>query len=99
MITVNERWIIQVEGYNYIVCKNAPKLTTNKDGKERTEYPTRGYFHTFSQALQFISDEEVRISLSDGDKTLPEAVTTVRRVRDEMHRKIDEMLKEDSCQQ
>ena len=84
MVTVNERWVIQIDEWNYTVCQNKPRIKV-KDGKERTEYPVKGYFRGLPEALQFIFNEEVRISLADGNKTLAEAVTAVSRVRDEMH--------------
>lgn len=89
MITVNDRWVIQVDPNNYIVCQNKPK-TDKRTGK--VSYDAEGYFRSLSDALEYISDEEVRISLSDGDKTLPEAVSTVARVRNEMSALLRQIL-------
>lgn len=92
MITVNDRWVIQVDQNNYTVCRNNPK-PDKKTG--RVTYDAEGYFRTLSGALEYISDEEVRISLSDGDKTLSEAVSTVARVRNEMSELIRRVLEDD----
>lgn len=91
MIRVNERWIIQVDEYNYVVCQNKPKLST-KEGKEYTTYPAKGYFRGLPEALRFIFNEEVRISLADGEKSLLEAVDAISRVRDELGGQFDAIL-------
>lgn len=91
MIIVNDNFVIKTDEHNYIVCANKPTIKT-KDGKTSTEYPVKGYFGDLGGALRFISDEEVRISLSKGDRTLLEALTEVRRVRNEVREMIDAVL-------
>lgn len=94
MVTVNERWVIQIDGLNYTVCQNKPKEET-KDGKTYVTYPARAYCRTLADALKWCADEEVRNSLLDGDKTLLEAVATVRKVRKDMHQMINRILQEE----
>ena len=94
MIVVNDRWVIDVDAYNYIVCKNKP-IKEVKDGKEFIRYPSRSYHRTLSDALQAICDEEVRISLGESTKTLAEAVTAISEVRNEVMGLIDKILEDD----
>ena len=95
MIVVNNRWVIQVDEWNYTVCQNKPRQNTRKDGKVETRYPIKSYHRTLSDALQAICDEEVRISLTDDTKTLAEAIADVRRVRNEVRKMIEELLEDD----
>lgn len=95
MIAVNERWIIQIDDYNYTVCQNKPQEYTLKDGSKGVRYPTRGYFRTVTDALQFIFDEEVRVSLGDGTKSLCEAVEAIRTARNEVRGMIDRIMEDD----
>ena len=79
MVTVNERWIIQVDGLNYTVCQNKPKEEI-KDGKTHVTYPARAYGRTLGDALKWCADEEVRNSLTDGDHSRipPNSLAPVR---------------------
>lgn len=94
MIVVNDRWVIDVDAYNYIVCKNKPR-PKEKNGKTYMEYPTVSYHRTLSEACKAILDEEVRISMGEGTKTLAEAVTAMREVCSEMRGLIDKILEDD----
>ena len=95
MIVVNDRWVIQVDDYNYIVCQNKPVMKKRPDGSSGLSYPSRSYHRTLSEACKAILDEEVRISLSDGTKTLSEAVTAISEVRNEVMGLIDKILEDD----
>lgn len=92
MIVVNERWVILVDEYNYIVAPNKP-MKDSKTGADK--YRAKAYCRSLSNALECILEEEVRISLADGEKSLGEAVSTVRTVCEEMRSLFDRFLEDD----
>lgn len=92
MIVVNERWVILVDEYNYIVAPNKP-MKDSKTGADK--YKAKAYCRSLSDALERVLEEEVRISLADGEKSLGEAVSTVRTVCEKMRSTFDRILEDD----
>lgn len=96
MITVNDRYIIQVDKYNFIVCKNDPHtVTDSKTGRSRTEYTVVGYLGSLENALFLIRRLMIRDGLENADTDLAGALRMVRQITDEFERTIKRMLGED----
>lgn len=81
MIDVNERWIIDVDEYNYMPARKNKGYIDKKTGA--TKYPHGAYFNRLSDAITYIIRQDVRAGLSDGVYGLGEAVRHIVEITDE----------------
>ena len=95
MITVNDKYVIQVDAYNFIVCKNDPHtVTDSKTGRTRTEYSAVCYLGSLENALLAIRQLMIRDGLKNADTDLPGALRTVRQITADFKQTIKQVLEE-----
>ena len=95
MIKVNEKYLIDVDDYNYTVYENKPQQVVDKQtGKEHTRYPAIGYFGGLQKALLFIRDRMVRDELKNLEGTLEEALRVVNNITSDFQSVMDRILAE-----
>jgi len=74
MIRVNDDYIIEIDNYNFTAKRDLHQARIKKDGSTEDQFKTVGYYGDFSSAIRgIIRDMNIR-ELSDGVKTLEEAL-------------------------
>jgi hypothetical protein len=95
VIKVNEKYLIDVDDYNYTVYENKPQQVVDKQtGKEHTRYPAIGYFGGLQKALLFIRDRMVRDELKGADTDLCGALEVVTNITNDFKQVMDRILAE-----
>jgi hypothetical protein len=96
MVRVNDDWVVDVDTYNYILKRDMHRMVRGKK-KEDPDVPLytiKGYFPSLSAALNHLGEEMVRERLTEGVRTLREAVQAIQECREEW-RKITADILED----
>ena len=81
MITVNDNWVINVDGMNYAVCRNKPRIE-KKTGK--VGYIAEAYFSTLGNAIEYIIKQSATDKLTVTDTDLKGAISTIRTTQEEI---------------
>jgi len=84
MIRVNDNYVIEVDPYNYTPKENLHRTDKNGDPL----FKTIGYYNNLRSAVKGVLDYDIKKSLSDGDKSLYEAV----RVLNEAYSRLDKLI-------
>lgn len=94
MIRINGDWFVDIDKYNYTLCRDLHKKRTIKKNGEDVEedaYAAIGHFSSLDKALERLGEEVIRYKLMDGVYTLNVAVTAIRECRDEWRRLVEEI--------
>lgn len=92
MIRVDKDYVIRIEGENYIPCEDLHTVTKLKDGTDRHNYATIGYYSTLYKACIGIRDYKLRKSLDEDEKTLLEALNELKRLNKEFEDKFEKLI-------
>lgn len=92
MIRINDDYAIQVDQTNYVLVRLG--TVTKKDSKNYGEETssTVGFYSTLDNALYAAMREIQRDALMDGDMSLGEAVSEVRRISREMKEMLSSLV-------
>lgn len=90
MIVINDKWTIQTDPRNYIVCQDH----VTQEGEHAGEhYQTQeGFYSTLNGALQAIINRETMDVLSEGNFSLREAIQEIRRIQQDLRRTIESAI-------
>ena len=94
MIKINNDWFIDIDKYNYTLCRDQHKTrSVKKNGVEVEEnvYTTVGHFSSLDKALNQLGEEIIRYKLMDAEYTLNEALTAISECREEWRRLVEEI--------
>ncbi len=84
MIRINNDYVIETDGLQYIVRKDLHRLEKYKlkDGREveRDAYDTIGYFGTLGGAIRRLSDKIMMDKVAEEDINLTEAVAEYQKL-------------------
>lgn len=97
MIRINGDWFVDIDKYNYTLCRDLhKKRTIKKNGEEIEEdaYTAVGHFSSLDKALERLGEEVIRYKLMNGVYTLNEAVAAIRECRDEWRRLVREIVED-----
>lgn len=78
MITLFDKWVIVVDNYSYQLAEYLGESVDKKTGRKSPNYRTYGYYRTLHEALDALRLYMIRKHLSDGTRTLKEAIDTIR---------------------
>ncbi len=95
MIQINERYIIDVETYNYVARrKHGTKVVTNKntgDQREEIVYSTVGYYSSIPGAIKGIIEDMNKLHLR-GTHDLKEAVRIITENNKQFYQLLEKAL-------
>lgn len=95
MIKVNEKYLIDVDNYNYTVYENKPSTYFDKSkNKEATNYPVVGYYSSLYKALLGVRDRMVRDELKNLEGSLEEALRVVNNITSDFQSVMERILAE-----
>ena len=84
MIRINDDYVIETDGLQYIVRKDLHRLEKYKTWKgteaERDAYDTIGYFGTLGGAIKRVSEKIMMDKVSEEDINLTEAVAEYQKL-------------------
>lgn len=88
MITLFDNWVILVDNMNYTLAEYFGD-TIRKDGKPEKNLKTYGYFASLSATLKSFRVYLIRQKLSDGSRTLSEAIQTIKEEDDRIKKLLE----------
>lgn len=95
MIKVNEKYLIDVDDYNYTVYEDKPSTYFDKSkNKDVIKRPVVGYYSSLSKALLGIRDRMVRDELKNLEGTIEEALRVVNNITSDFQSVMDRILAE-----
>ena len=93
MISVTEKYLIEVDDLNYTVYVNRPKKETDKKtGKQRDRYPVVGYYGSMADAVSAVRARVIRDGLKNVNGPLSEAIEEVKRISTEFDKTMKEIF-------
>ena len=86
MIKIDDEYVIDMDECNYILKKKVErkKNVERKKEDEKDRYRSIGYYRSLQEALTAYYRENVRASLLNRSCTLPEALSTISDVSDQV---------------
>lgn len=92
MILIDDDFVIDVDINQYIVKFDRHKTKTNKSGEEIKVFDTLGYYSRLDKAIRGVIDFKVKKMLSEGEKSLEEALLIIEMVTDQIDEKLSEVI-------
>lgn len=88
MIRLNDRYTIDADRYCYTLYFDEGKTRTDKHGKEKKKREALGYYGTLDKAILGAFQFEAREIVGEGEKTLSQALTELKRAFRELEEQI-----------
>lgn len=89
MIRLNDRYTIDADRYCYTLYLDEGKTRTDKDGREIRQRDALGYYDSLDSALLAVFRFKAREMVGEGEKTLSQALSELRRAFCELEEQIE----------
>lgn len=90
MIELFDDFVIKVDDTQYILAKRY--ISKKKDGTESEAFKNIGYYSTLNHTIQGFTKRLVMDNLRNQDRTLTEAVETIREIADRVEKFVTENI-------